>query len=107
MSQDDDATILSCAPTDTYLSPLDTPKLSDVDLTLSAHPSRFDLALTLERLAQRQQTTSMDEVDGERKMIIEMPRFGDSPGRTPSPSTPSCPSPSEFAVSEVIARAFL
>ena len=97
---------MSCAPTDTYLSPILTPKPnSDVDMTLSAHTTRLDLAQTLEELARAQRIErggERDEVDLGRASMIEMPRFGDSPGRSPSPSTPSCTTPSEFIISEVL-----
>ena len=39
--------------------------------------------------------------DDDNKLNFELPQFGVSPGRTPSPSTPSCATPSDFDVSDV------
>ncbi|XP_074644622.1 uncharacterized protein LOC141901337 [Tubulanus polymorphus] len=93
---------LSMAPTEIYLSPRETPKMSGIDLTLSSDilsgdlKEQMKLTEKLEGKKKRVQPISVSDVSNmvkqEEESRMEYPVFGISPGPTPTTSVPPTPS---------------
>ncbi|CAH1782794.1 unnamed protein product [Owenia fusiformis] len=110
--EDSDGTVsdLSCAPTDIYISPAGTPRrLSMLDLTLTDAYSKYDLddqlglstAELLKTTRRKKRRAAIVRFDKDDDLDFEMPKFGESPGPTPTPSPPSTPpTPRSPSVSE-------
>ncbi|XP_033113818.1 uncharacterized protein LOC117114300 isoform X2 [Anneissia japonica] len=92
--EEDSDSDMSLAPTEVYISPNGTPRcLSFVDMILNSDLNEHDIKTRWVKLKMEKSNLRKKEVDDIKSGLedIEMPKFGTSPGPSPTVTPPSTP----------------